>query len=226
MSSATSCLIDPDPRAVNQPNGNRDNLLSSRERRSLANRASTTCSHSVSAAPSSGAEPQQRHRREADLAQSRRLGAGHQQPGQLDQQHERRQLHQRDHRLQHTGGDQRRAQRREQPARGLRAPAALDRVGASCCTTTVSGSAVTGSFSSAISWSPAAPPLVAAAGAHRAPGAPVGLRVDLGFGEAEVVAQPGPDVLERGGFRCRPGIPVRPVAGSRSPPPAISRRAG
>ena len=37
---------------MNQPNGNRANLLSNRERKALANRASTTCSHSVKAAPS------------------------------------------------------------------------------------------------------------------------------------------------------------------------------
>ena len=57
MSSLTSCLIEPEPRAVNQPNDNRDILVNSRERRSLANRASTTCSQSVKAAPSTVPKP-------------------------------------------------------------------------------------------------------------------------------------------------------------------------
>ncbi len=54
--------------------------------------------------------------------------------------------------------------------------------------------------------------LVPAAGAHRAPCAPVGLGVHLGLGEAELVAQPGAHVLERGGLGSRPRVPVGPVA--------------
>ena len=54
--------------------------------------------------------------------------------------------------------------------------------------------------------------LVAAARAHLLPGAPIRLRMHLGLGEPERVAQPLPNVLERVGLWRRPGIPVRPVA--------------
>ncbi|CKS97202.1 Uncharacterised protein [Mycobacterium tuberculosis] len=57
MSSVTNFLIDPDPRLVNQPSGNRDSLLSSRKRNALAKRASITCSHSVRAAASKAPVP-------------------------------------------------------------------------------------------------------------------------------------------------------------------------
>ena len=55
--------------------------------------------------------------------------------------------------------------------------------------------------------------LAAAGGAHLAAGAPIRLRMHLGFGEAEHVTQPLADVFERGRLRCRPGIPIRPVPG-------------
>jgi hypothetical protein len=127
------------------------------------------------------------------------------QPGQFDQQHERCQPEQSQHRLQDAGQDQRRPQRRQQATGGLGTPTAprrflgcrrgfrliigrrrLDHVGFG---------------------------LVAAASAHRAPGVPVGLGVHLGFGETELVTQPRPDVLERRGLGRCPRVPVRPIPG-------------
>ncbi|EPQ74633.1 transmembrane ABC transporter ATP-binding protein [Mycobacterium marinum str. Europe] len=49
--------MEPDPRPVNQPNGSPDILPSSRARNPRAKRASTTCSHSVRAAPSNVPRP-------------------------------------------------------------------------------------------------------------------------------------------------------------------------
>lgn len=49
--------MEPDPRAVNQPSGSRDSLRNNPVRKSRANRASTTWSQRVRAAPSNAPRP-------------------------------------------------------------------------------------------------------------------------------------------------------------------------
>ena len=110
---------------MNQPSGSRASLVqqparAGRARTGRRPRAATACS----AAPSTVPTPSSASAANAERPQPGLVGAGQQQPGEFDQQHERRQLDQRDHRLQHPGDDQRRLQRRQQPARGLRPPAA------------------------------------------------------------------------------------------------------
>ena len=151
------------------------------------------------------AEAQQPDRGQSQCPQPGFLGAGQQQPGQLDQQHERRELDQGDDRLQHTRHDQRGFQRGQQASRALRPPGSAGRRSGGRCGNRFGGFdfGFGGGFGGRFG----------AIGAHRPALGPVSLGVQLGLGKAELILQPRTQMLQRAGFRRHPAVPVRPVPG-------------
>ncbi len=189
---------------VNQPNGKRAILVNSRPRSSREKVASTRCNHRVIAAASVVPAPSSDHRGDPERPEAGGVGAGEQQPGQLDQEHERRELDDRDDRLQHARHDQRRLQRCEQPAARLAPPASSDDLLGGCSF---------GLRDRRLRCVRSGVGLTVPRGAHRSALGPVGLGVDLLLGEAELIAHPSAQVLEGACFRSDPGVPVRPVPG-------------
>ena len=189
--------------------------------------AEQSLAHVALEAAVDGMQPQQERRREqrpraeqrdrpdAERPEPARVGTGDEQPGELGEEEEGRQLHEGDDRLHDPAHDERGAQGAQQAPGGLRAPGAA---GGAACFRRRGGRlrrrrdddlrSRLGALRAADRRGVAVPAQLA----HRPALRPVPLEVLLRLREAELVADAEAQGLERAGLGRDPRVPVRPVA--------------